>query len=50
MSLVYCYDCLIRVDECECIDPSGKQVFGEYRRGYAQGYRDAKEDKEESDE
>lgn len=46
MSLAYCFDCLERWDECKCTNSSG-QVFGEIRRSYIRGYRDAKEGKEE---
>ena len=48
MSLAYCYDCLIRIDECTCGNPSTKEVFGETRVAYLEGYRDAKNDKEEN--
>ena len=47
MSLAYCFDCLERIDECKCGNPSEKEVFGEIRVGYLRGYRDAKERKDE---
>ena len=49
MSLAYCYDCLIRVDECECGNPSNSEVYGEKRVSYLQGYRDAKAGKDEQE-
>jgi len=46
MSLAYCFDCLKRIDECECNRPSDKIIYGELRVAYMEGYRDAKEGKE----
>ena len=48
MSLPYCKDCLIRKDECKCNNPSGEIIYGDLRRAYLEGYRDAKEGKEEN--
>ncbi len=46
MSMAYCKDCLEREDVCECENPSNEVVYGELRREYLRGYRDAKEGKE----
>lgn len=41
MSLAYCFDCLVRIDECKCDNPSGEYIYGETRVAYEQGKRDA---------
>lgn len=46
MSLVYCFDCLERIDNCECGNPSDRTVHGELRIAYIQGYRDCENNKE----
>lgn len=29
MSIAYCADCLVRIDECQCDDPRNGLIFGE---------------------
>lgn len=49
MSLGYCYYCFERIDEenGNCSNHGIEVVYGENRKSYLKGYRDAKEDKEE---
>lgn len=50
----YCYFCLERTDECKCDECAGdlceqqNTVYGDNRRAYLEGYRDAKAGKEEN--
>lgn len=44
MSLAYCFDCLVRFDQCKCENPSGELIYGDLRVAYQQGYRDAKKE------
>lgn len=30
MSIAYCKDCLERIDQCECDNPSGEIVYNDY--------------------
>ena len=51
MSLAYCYECLKRIDECECERCGGacdEVVYGDRRVAYLEGYRDAQAGKEEN--
>lgn len=48
MSMAYCYDCLERIDQCECDNPSDRHIYGELRVAYLEGYRDAKAGKYEN--
>ena len=49
MSLAYCYYCLRRIDQenVGCEKHADKVVYGDGRRAYLQGYRDARDGKEE---
>jgi len=51
MSIAYCRDCYEDVfNGCRCENPSGKVVYGQWRQGYAEGYDDAKNDREDKTE
>ena len=52
MSVAYCYFCLERLQDCKCPECEGDCgnhiIYGDLRKAYLQGYRDAKEGEKEN--